>query len=433
MQMKRLFLTALVGAGLTAVAIAMWPGKKAPVFTPVPGYTACRGAEGYADALGGARTFTFRADWLNDLKEAPRDSPAITGLLAEADAALARGPYSVMDKTRTPPSGNKHDYISLGAYFWPDPSKPDGLPYVGRDGSVNPEALGEQYDFSRMRAMREDVVVLALAYYVTGDEWYAEHGSDLLRTWFLDPQTAINPNLNHGQYLPGLWDGGKSGIMHAIGLVDVVDAVGLLAISPSLSDADVDGLKAWYRDFLDWLRSSPLGKKEAHAKNNHGVGYDLQTAAYALFVGDERLARNITAKYPQRRIDTQFAPDGTMPLEMKRKHSLYYHIFTMTMAANMAALGECVGIDLWHYQTEDGGGYRKVFEFLVPYLGNERAWQGSETEDEEKFEEYSLILAGLMERGAYAYPDSDFERVLLNHYRLYSDNVQRPFLVNFSD
>ena len=63
----------------------------------------------------------------------------LTALRAEADQALAEPPRSVMDKPFLPPSGNKHDYISQGPYWWPDPEKADGLPYIRRDGEVNPE------------------------------------------------------------------------------------------------------------------------------------------------------------------------------------------------------------------------------------------------------------------------------------------------------
>ena len=32
-----------------------------------------------------------------------------------------------MDKGFFPPSNNKHDYLSLRRYWWPDPTKKDGL------------------------------------------------------------------------------------------------------------------------------------------------------------------------------------------------------------------------------------------------------------------------------------------------------------------
>src|SRR5437870_2225409 len=56
--------------------------------------------------------------------------PAVTkmvkDLAKDADKALAAPTYSVVKKPFTPPSGDKHDYMSLSPYWWPDPSKPDG-------------------------------------------------------------------------------------------------------------------------------------------------------------------------------------------------------------------------------------------------------------------------------------------------------------------
>src|SRR4051812_27315839 len=59
----------------------------------------------------------------------------------DADAALKAPLFTVTSKTRVPPSGDKRDYMSLGPYWWPNPETSDGLPYVRRDGMVNPESL----------------------------------------------------------------------------------------------------------------------------------------------------------------------------------------------------------------------------------------------------------------------------------------------------
>src|SRR5215831_271046 len=64
---------------------------------------------------------------------------AWTRLKSEADKVLKAGPFSIVDKAVTPPSGDKHDYMSQAPYFWPDPNKPNGLPYIRRDGERNPE------------------------------------------------------------------------------------------------------------------------------------------------------------------------------------------------------------------------------------------------------------------------------------------------------
>src|SRR6266480_1054153 len=76
------------------------------------------------------RVYSLRADALEraKLQLVAGDSgarPAYDRLVREADAALNAGPFSVMDKQRTPPSGDKHDYVSMGPYWWPDSTKPN--------------------------------------------------------------------------------------------------------------------------------------------------------------------------------------------------------------------------------------------------------------------------------------------------------------------
>ena len=64
----------------------------------------------------------------------PFYATAYETLKKEADRLSDAQPLSVMMKEKTPASGDKHDYMSQARYFWPDPAKPDGLPYINRDG-----------------------------------------------------------------------------------------------------------------------------------------------------------------------------------------------------------------------------------------------------------------------------------------------------------
>ena len=66
--------------------------------------------------------------------------PAFKKLIEDADEALTKGPYSVTYKDMVPPGGTKNDYMSQGPYWWPDTTKPDGLPFIRRDGIRYPPA-----------------------------------------------------------------------------------------------------------------------------------------------------------------------------------------------------------------------------------------------------------------------------------------------------
>ena len=135
----------------------------------------------------------------------PAYAAAYRQLLKDADRQMTAELVSVMMKEKTPVSGDKHDYMSLSRYFWPDPAKPDGLPYVSRDGISNPEL--ERYDRNKLSDMASRVTTLSLAWYLSGNEQYARRAVEQLKVWFLNKDTRMNPNLNYAQVAPGRYEG----------------------------------------------------------------------------------------------------------------------------------------------------------------------------------------------------------------------------------
>jgi hypothetical protein len=301
---------------------------------------------------------------------------ALKKLIADADKALAVTPPSVVQKTKVPPSGDKHDYMSIAPYFWPDPATKDGLPYLRKDGKVNPESRDEAAnDTLRARLVGSSVETLALAYYFTGEEKYAEHAAKILRTWFLDPATKMTPHFRFAQAVPGVNDGRGTGILEARGLADAADAATLLHGSKHWSAADQQALLAWAATYFEWLTTSKNGLDERAAKNNHGTWYDVQAAKWALVLGRKDQAKEICAEAASRRIGVQIQPDGKQPLELVRTASFSYSCFNLRALSALAGLGEHAGVDLWKYRSADGRSLVGALDFLVPYLGkNPRPW-----------------------------------------------------------
>src|SRR6185369_15065466 len=88
----------------------------------------------------------------------PSLADAIDALRAEADAALPAGPFTIVNKKHPLPGIDPHEYVSLARYFWPDPAKPDGLPYISLDGKTNPEI--DEFDAKPFREMSGNVHTL---------------------------------------------------------------------------------------------------------------------------------------------------------------------------------------------------------------------------------------------------------------------------------
>ena len=311
-------------------------------------------------------------------------------LLKEADKLLLFGPVSVMEKVNMPPSGDKHDYMSLAPYFWPNPATADGLPYIRKDGETNPEVKNYK-DKDYMPKICEAVYTLGLAYYYSDNNGYAQHASKLLKVWFLDTATRMNPNLNYSQAIKGQNDGRGAGLIDARHFIKMIDGLGLIKTSHSWTGEDDQQMKKWFADYLNWMQTSKNGKDEMNAQNNHGAWYDAQRMSIALYTGDNELAKKIVLNAEQR-LDKQMDDKGSLPKEMERTISLHYTTFAFEAFFNIAKMGEAVGLDMWSYTSPSGKSLKKGFDAVKPYYAGDKKWEGTQIKDFPFEEAYPLLL-----------------------------------------
>jgi len=353
----------------------------------------------FARATDTPRTITLRSDELVAARAEiaggdPRLAAPLAQLRAEADKLLKRKPASVLDKTHTAASGDKHDYFSFAPYWWPDPQKPDGLPYIRDDGKVNPTAR-RGTDRTAFGDTCTAVETLGLVFWFTGEARYAEKAAGLTRTWFLDPATRMNPNLEHAQAIPGINHGRGIGIIESRGLLPLIDGLALLAGSPAWTAKDATAMTAWLSAYFEWLTTSKNGRDEAAAENNHGSWCDVQAVALALALGRADDAKKILAAAPAKRIARQIESDGRQPLELARTKSLSYSLFNLEALLVLARFGENVGVELWTFSTADGRSLRTALRYLAPYADPAKQWPKQDIEAAERVRVLPLLIEAL--------------------------------------
>jgi hypothetical protein len=298
---------------------------------------------------------------------------------------MARGLHAVTDKTTRAPSGDAHDYWHPAPFWWPNPETADGLPYVDRDGVRRPETVlyapgSEQFDRSNLQRVLEDTTLCAAAWRATGENAFALHGAALLRRWFLAPATRMNPHLRYAQVRLGWNDnlGTGSGIVEMRDLPLLLDGARLLAQARVLSRREEADFRAWLVAYGAWLRDDPQGVTARLTPHNIGTFHDLQAAAIAAYLNDSGALNEIFRRCRER-IQLQFDPGGSQPLELERRDALHYCCFNLQAWSALARIGAACGEDLWSYRSAAGHSLRHGLDWLLAF-DTTRDWPHGQTD-----------------------------------------------------
>jgi len=308
----------------------------------------------------------------------PVSERILKSLAAQRKSLISDPPIDIVsNKKITAPSGNPHDYVSFGPYWWPDPSKKDGKPYIRRDGEINPES--RQYDDKKLGAMVSLVYRLSLLYYFNKDEEAASRAVLQLKAFFVDPQTKMNPNLRYGQGIPGRCTGRVTGIIDTINLILVADSIAMLSSSSALTPDVEKSLKGWFEQYAKWLSTDKMALKDKGLEQNHGLSYHAQIINYSLLAGDRKTAED-NISIVKGLIPKMVAPDGSLPLETIRTRSWHYSNYALEMLFYSIGAARNLGIDLLAKDSDTGIAVRKAVDYLMSYIGREKEWPYKEIE-----------------------------------------------------
>ncbi|MEO9892975.1 alginate lyase family protein [Aurantibacter sp.] len=347
-------------------------------------------------------------------------------LLQQAEELLKGKMPTVMDKTILPPTKDKHDYLSISRYWWPNEDTADGLPWVRHDGETNPDTQTAAVDRKRLGFMGKSIWKLSLAYYFTDDEKYASRAINMLKIWFINPETLMNPHLEFAQSVPGNPNNRPFGILDGRSIVNnIPDAINLLSVSKHWNKDYQTKMIHWFTDYLKWLTESEIGIQGSLLKNNHGSWYKYQVASLAYYLGEIELTKN-TVVLAQKSLDDMLNDEGGQIHELARTKSFFYSCLNLQALSSIAELGDKVGMDMWHYESDNKKSLSLALNYLIPVVEGEK-WPI------ETLKPVDITgLVPIISKLAFKYKTRYYKKLLSNilEKNIHNSNLQEYWLVN---
>jgi len=299
----------------------------------------------------------------------------------DVEAARSAPLQDIRDKKHPAPSGNPQDYATLSTYVWPNPSTPDGLPWIHKDGVTNPQT--QEYDRPKLNLAVRSAAALGLSAYWTGSRPDAERAAAHVRAWFIDPATRMNPHLKFAQFIPGKSQGEWHGIIEMSVVVEsyFFDALRVVHGMGALTEDEMKSLQGWFREYLAWLEADPMGKACSDRNNNIATCMELQKAAMWAFVGEPGKARAVLQAFGPERIASQIDARGMMPHEMGRTKSMGYSAKNLNYHLQAALLAKNLGVDLAGYRSPEGTSLRRALDAQREFWTGGKKWEGRQIVD----------------------------------------------------
>ena len=313
-------------------------------------------------------------------------------LRAEAEKRLHEGPWTVTSDRPTDLQLDLHDYYSEAPYWWPNPENPGG-PYIRKDGLFNPARFTANK--TALNAVADAVFTLGAAAYLLDDPRYAQRAARDVRTWFIDPRTRMNPNLDFAQAIRGVNQSRGTGILDGRVFIRALQGMDFLAQTGSWDAKDQAAVRHWFEDYLHWLTHSNNAEDQKSSGNSHASWWTAQVAAVSGYVENNTEQQMAFNYYREHIFPRQIRRNGSAPGEEARTRSLSYSAFNLEAYSMICRMAQVRGTDLWNVRAKSGATIATVIDYLEPYFSDPKKWAKKQISDFPNDGLYFLAFAGM--------------------------------------
>ena len=229
-----------------------------------------------------------------------------------ARRSLSFGPWSVTDKpdSSIAVSGDKHDYFQMATNHQAPSSEVAKDPKLQLQAQVYGPGSGDR---ARLQEMMYNTTILALTFFMTGEQEFGQVAARNVRRWFLTADTRMNPHMKYAQGHKGRHNYAGSGacILEFRGIYFMLDAIRIIERDGFLTQDEQNELRVWMGEYLHWLESTYPDDDTTDMTKNQWLYYDIQVYAITAFLQDT--AKMIWhAERSTRRLDRLIELDGRM-------------------------------------------------------------------------------------------------------------------------
>lgn len=337
-------------------------------------------SEGEADPLRSA--ITRKEAWTQE---------ATVHLRLQAERRMKEGAWSVTFERPRGIDLDPHEYYSDAPNWWPNPDDP-ASPYVFREGRANPDRFSANR--AALFSMSNAVFALGAASYLFDDARYGQRAAQILNTWFVNPKTRMNPNLEYAQGIRNLNLGRPAGIIEGRIFIRAIQGMEFLIEAGNWDAKDQAAVRKWFEEYLHWLTQSRNGLEEKNSGDDYASWWTAQVAAVSTFVGDAVTEKMAFDFYRDRIFARQIRIDGSAPRE-EAGATLLSSVFNVDAFTTICRIAEVQGVDLWSVRAKNGASLATVIDALKPHLADPKELSREQTNDLESDGLYFLAFAGM--------------------------------------
>lgn len=271
-------------------------------------------------------------------------------------------------------------------------------------------------DRFKLQKLFDSTTLFSLAYGITGNKLYANKAYNNIKSWFLDPKTKMNPNMDYCHFE----NDKNTNLLDILGFYYLIDAIKII-INLFTKD-ELFNLKLWFKQFLSWLNDSPLAEKESNKNNYHKTSILIVKFSIAFFISDMKELEKIK-KLAHELIDIQLDNKGYQIFEQKKDDTFHYYLYNLQLLIILIRLVYRV------YPTDDNLIFNDKLKKSIYYICQfiYKKWELPihkliDTRNNYRYRLLPIIVTKL----EWYDNDSGIDREKLNTY-IYTKNLYKPY------